>query len=79
MITVELNSWPSQVVGHSPKNVLRVESVATRQAQSNTQTAGGATLVDWYNIPYEHLQYGYAASEQKPVGSDITYCTGTRS
>ena len=32
------------MVGHSPINVPRDESGATRQAQSNTQTAGRAAL-----------------------------------
>jgi len=44
VITIELNLWPSKVVGHSPINVPRDESGATRQVRSNTQTAGREAL-----------------------------------
>ena len=76
MITTELNLWLPKVVRHSPKNVPTDESGVTRQAHSNTPTAGRAAS-KLTGTTYEHLRYGNAASEQKPVGSNITYCIRT--
>jgi len=44
----------------------------TASSEQYTNRGPSSFKVDGYNILYEHLRYGYAASEQKPVGSDIT-------
>jgi len=70
VIIIQLNLWPSQVVGHVPIDVARDESGAIRQAQSNTQTAGRATLTIMGNsIPIKHRNIT-KTTEQNSQDSD---------